>query len=68
LNFDTSISKGDGNIENKRKRLQIPNIKVHLAKKSLFTTIAFTKDYEVNIHENKDDIDLHFILWLQKGI
>jgi hypothetical protein len=64
LNFDTSISKGDGNDENKRKRLQIPNIEGHVVKNSLFTTIAFSKDYEVNIHENKDDIDLYFILWL----
>jgi hypothetical protein len=68
LNFDTSISKGDENDENKRKRLQIPRIKGHVAKNSLFTTIAFIKDYEINIHENKDDIDLYFILWLRKGI
>jgi hypothetical protein len=44
------------------------NIKGHVVKNSLFTTIAFTKDYEVNIHENKDDIDLYFIFWLRKGI
>jgi hypothetical protein len=55
-------------LENKRKKIQIPNIEGHMAKNSLFTNIAFTKDYEVNIHENKDDTDLYFILWLRKGI
>jgi len=31
---------------------------------SPFTTFALTKNYEVNIHEDKDDDDVCFILWL----
>lgn len=53
-------------LESKRKRLQFPNTKGHVVKISPFTTIAFTKDYEVKIHENKDDDDICFILWLRK--
>ncbi len=55
-------------LESKRKRLQFPNTEGCVVKNSPFTTIAFTKDYEINIHENKDDDDLCFILWLREGI
>ncbi len=55
-------------LESKRKRLHISNIEGHVVKKSPFTIIALTKDYEVNIHENKDDNDLCFTLRLRKGI
>ncbi len=55
-------------LESKRKRLQIPNIEGYVVEKSSFTSIAFTKNYEINIHEDEDDDDLCFILCLQKGI
>ncbi len=54
--------------ESKRKRLQIFDIEGYVVEKSPFTTISFTKKNEINIHEDKDDDDLCFILWLQKGI
>jgi len=55
-------------LESKKKRLQIPDTKGRVVKNSPFTTIALTKDYEINIHEDKDDYDLCFIIWLQKVI
>jgi hypothetical protein len=55
-------------LENKRKRLQILDTKGHVVKNSPFTTSAFKKDYDVNIHEDKDDDDLCFIMWLQKVV
>lgn len=48
----------------KRMRFQILDTKTHVVKNSPFTIVALPKDYEVNIHEDKDDDDLYFIMWL----
>ncbi len=42
---------------------QILNIEGYVVWNSPFTTIAFTKNYEINIHEDKDDdLFFHFVL------
>jgi hypothetical protein len=42
-------------LESKRKRVQIPHIEGYVVENSPFTTIAFTKKCEINVHEDKDD-------------
>jgi hypothetical protein len=51
-------------LESKRKRLQFLDNEGCVVKNSPFTTIALKNDYEVNIHEDKNNDDLCFILWL----
>ncbi len=51
-------------LESKRRKLQIFDTKGCMVENSPFTIFALTNNYEVNIHEDKDDDDVCFILWL----
>ncbi len=44
--------------------MQIFDTKSRMVENSPFIIFALTNNYEVNIHENKDDDDVCFILWL----
>jgi hypothetical protein len=49
-------------LESKRKRLNIDDGEGRLVDQSLFTSFSLTKNYEVKIHVDVDDVDICFIL------
>jgi hypothetical protein len=52
-------------LDNKRKRLNIDDGKGRLVDQSSFISFSLTRNYEVKIHANVDDVDICFILWIQ---
>lgn len=53
-------------LKGKSKRLNIDDEEGCLVDQSLFTTFAFTKNFEVKIHANANDVDICFIPWIKK--
>jgi hypothetical protein len=51
-------------LESRRKRLNIDDGEGHLMDQSLFTSFSLTKNYEIKIHVDVDDVDICFILWI----
>jgi hypothetical protein len=49
-------------LESKRKRLNIDDGEGRFVDQSPFTSFSLTRNYEVKIHADVDDVDICFIL------
>jgi hypothetical protein len=55
-------------LESKRKMLNIDDGEGRVVDQSPFTSFALTKNYEVKIHVDVDDVDICFIVWIHEGM
>ncbi len=55
-------------LESKKKRLNIDDGEGRVVDQSPFTSFALTRNYEVKIHVDVDDVDICFILWIHEGM
>ncbi len=55
-------------LESKRKRLNIDDGEGRLVDQSPFTSFSLTRNYEVKIHADVDDVNICFIMWIHEGM
>ncbi len=55
-------------LESKRKRLNIDDGEGCVVDQSPFTSFTLTRNYEMKIHVDVNDVDICFILWIHEGM